>query len=219
MVVIMLLKFSAFVVALILSLAGTLAQATVLDFEDLAAGGDAFIPLGSYSAAGFTITSSGGNNSAFGSVPSGRGTFYAGSASLFTGNLGSFTYLSEKDGAAFNLVSIDLAAMFRSNESSSTTVRFIGNLAGGDTVIQDFVRPSDLSFSTFNFIGFDNLVSVSWAQGLSDVEQHQFDNIVLSTPAVIPEPAPLLLLGLGLAGLAFSRRNWRSIVPAVRAAC
>lgn len=207
MVAIMLSKFSAFAVALVLSLAGTLAQATVLDFEELPSEGNFLVPVPAYSAQGFTLTSNGSQAPAFGLVPTGMSGLFLGSTGLLLGNPGAAITLSRDDNAAFNLDSMQLAPPPElSEESPDLKLLFIGKLLDGGKIFKHFTVTKDFHLQTLDFTGFDNLVSVSWKEISVTGSMYHFDNIVLGTPAAIPEPAPLLLLGLGLAGLAFSRR-------------
>jgi hypothetical protein len=111
-------------------------------------------------------------------------------------------------------VSIDLARNFEFDPAA--TVTFTGSLEGGGTIVQSFTTGASdpLDFETFDFTGFENLTSVTWAQGASGL--HQFSEIQLVNLATpIPEPTALMLFGAGLTGLgALRRRHGRSKAPA-----
>src|SRR4030095_2948727 len=122
---------------------------------------------------------------------------YAGSAGLHERISNGLLTLNRVDGAAFNLLTIDLSILHPNG--ASPPVVFVGTLLGGGTVTQTFT-PTLFGFHTFTFTGsFSNLVSVSWRQGTDEFNAHQFDNIVVTSAASpTPEPSAMLLLGTGL---------------------
>lgn len=83
-------------------------------------------------------------------------------------------------------------------------VTFRGTLSGGGTVSQTFTVDSFLTLKTFHFSGFTGVVEVRWFQGGGppDAPPHQFDNVTLAEPTVVPAPPGIVLLGSGLALLA-----------------
>lgn len=142
---------------------------------------------------------------------------YPGSTALFNESREGVTELVRSNGHSFNLNSIDLAELngniLPSGRDPFTSVTFVGFFAGGGSIAQTFTLDqyfvtNDLSsFQTISFLGFTNLVKVSWIQ---QADYHQFDNIVVTASggwwkggghASVPQPATMLLGGSGMDGL------------------
>ena len=187
--------------------------ATVLDFNDVSPG--TLTVFSPYQSQGFTLVSSSGGW-VFNSPDTGNGfpqtvgsnPFYAGENALAAFAPGTIA-LTQTDGAAFSLLSIDLARDFAFDPAP--TVTFTGTLVGGGSVTETFsvTTPSGEpgSFETFSFTGFTDLASVSWDQPDVAAGLHQFSDIRLS--AAIPEPSSLILATVGALGclLLVWRRN------------
>ncbi|MGC8495227.1 MAG: PEP-CTERM sorting domain-containing protein, partial [Syntrophobacteraceae bacterium] len=80
-------------------------------------------------------------------------------------------------------------------------VTFTGTKQGGETVA-DTVTMTSNSPTTYNISNLDDIVSVSWVQG---VNVAQYNGITVSSS--VPEPCTMLLLGLGLFGIAALRKR------------
>jgi hypothetical protein len=173
-------------------------SAVVIDFESLATSGSGATGVGiTFTEDGFTFTT---NAQQFGSVQTGSPNF-AGSTGLFNNGAGATTTLTKSGGGSFDLTAISLSELILAQNPASVT--FTGITAVPTTVIQTF-NVSNFGFLPFVFIGFDDVVSVSWLQGPTNF--HQFDNLFidqpLPAPGTVPEPTAALLLAGGLGAMA-----------------
>jgi len=157
----------------------------IADFESLT-GSDLVRRSAPYAEDGFELTTEWENTGTnpgedkFSSVHDGS-EFYSGSVSLITHFSDDFPILMKQGGESFDLVSIDLDSLFLGNAN----VEFTGIKAGGGTVVQSFVTDSNRnSMETFTFLGFDDLLSVSWVN-LESATLHHFDNIVVKVSGAI----------------------------------
>jgi hypothetical protein len=139
--------------------------------------------------------------------------YYAGQAnSSYAGSAGLHVRLSagtittvESLGGLFDATSIDLS--FLEPTGTSPPVTFTGTYSGGGTTNQTLTINS-FGFSPFAFdSSFKNLVSLSWTQGTSPSNGHQFDNLVLQQHGQVPEPASMAVWGCLLGLTVFG--GWR----------
>jgi hypothetical protein len=179
------------------------AGATMVDFEDVAVASGSFTNESDVTSNGFTFNTA---------------TNHSHLANNFTGVDNGGTYLGIDDAAgpnptimfeglngdSFNLRTVDLAEW--NTSASATSVELTGFYAAGGTVSETVVF--DQVYGAFQ------TEVLNWA-GLSQVQFEGFgpsgnyyaiDNLDLS---VVPEPASMTLLGLGLAGVAVRRRRKR----------
>lgn len=174
------------------------AETVTIDFESLTS--PDLVYKSTYTEDGYRFISSKSDPEAFLSWQTGS-PYYSGTA--FANNfMGETTTLSKLDGELFNFNSIDLAGVYLNDFFiPGSILKFNGLLVGGSTVSQDVKINNPGVFTTFKLEGFSNLVSVSWTQGSTAMQNaHQFDNLVLSA-APVPEPSTWILMAVGLIGM------------------
>ena len=201
------LASAVFVLFLTVVAAGR-AYAVVIDFEALAHAGTGQQALPGtgkfYSEKGFNFVSSAPtfNMATWGSASDN----YLGSTALWNGDgtgITGITTLTRASGGAFDLDSIDIGELFIAN-GGAPSVTFNAVFAGGGTISASFSTDGFRStgnldsFQTFDFIGFNDIVSVSWLQVAPFI---QFDNVTIDSAAAISEPGTLIPFAAGLIGL------------------
>lgn len=173
-------------------ISGVAANATVLTFDEFNGANVTYV--GTYDSNGFRIT--GGTISGIGSAYS--SVFATGA--LFDNSPDGAITLRRIDGGAFSLDSIDMTRF--PGYSGGAPINMLAFDASDVQVDSaSFVLPDSTAFNHYD-IGFANVYKVTWTQAFA---YHAFDNITLD--ASVPEPATLMLVGLGLAGIGAARRR------------
>lgn len=159
-----------------------------------------------YSTQGFTFNSNGSGFTAY----TGTGSLGDGETSLYDGRAATTT-LTQDNGQTFSFNAIDIGPIFGNTFANNYDGPnlFTGTRADGTMVTATATTNSPSGhFQTFDFTGFTDLKSLTFASSTSGNSIPQFDNIVLSSPAAVPEASTTvslgLLLALGLGGLAVS---------------
>ncbi|MCA9209259.1 MAG: hypothetical protein KDA55_12925, partial [Planctomycetales bacterium] len=205
----------AFCIVVFLTLTAP-ARAVVIDFQSLetAINGQSVVnpSTKTYTEKGFTFSSSSTqfNLAVWGTLHAN----YLGSTALWNGDgtgVSGITTLTKVGGGAFDLLSIDLGEL-RMDLSflGGASVTFNAIFQGGGAISQTFnldgtmITNNTSSFETFNFSGFNKVVSVSWLQVSP---YHQFDNVTIRTVSPVPIPAifPIFAAVMGLFGFV----GWR----------
>jgi hypothetical protein len=151
---------------------------------------------------------------------------FTGSTAMFNNSREANTELRQVGGGAFDLVSIDLAALHPGindvpmhDPSTFVSVTFVANTGHSQTfdvgygsdgpwIYDDFweayFAEGPPPVTTFNFdSGFIGVTSVAWLQ--NDGSSHQFDNIMITN--AVPIPAAFWLFASGLAFIGWKKRS------------
>ncbi len=188
---------------LALACAAVASQATVIDFENLVNDGpNGFTPYSNVVfSGGFAFASEGQRFAAWNASDGGQN--YTGSTALFADGPNSTITMSRVGGGAFTLSSMQLANLFTGTTSMPLT--FTGTKVGGGTVTNEFTFDGSDALQTDTFVGFTDLLTVSWVQGADFGNPHQFDNIDVTPLSTAAVPGPMAALPFAL--MALKRRK------------
>ena len=166
------------------------------------------LPSGSFTGPltinGFTLTPQLGGSS-IPTIINDGGTYVLGSTdSVFAG--GADTFLTKNDGGTFSILSVQVAAL---NGDSGNFALGIGVVGGsGKTYGSRFGSPLTPALQTFDTSTFIQNAKTVDLDPVNTGDGDVIGNIVISyTTTAVPEPASLLVVGLGVAGLFFGRRS------------
>jgi len=209
------LKFVGPIGALIFALALPLqAEAAVMTFEGVVSSSTYQVPATPYSEAGFILTnlqgSSSGTDGIFGSSYDATHTTNGSAVFFWCANCLAFGLpvieLTAVGSSSFSLLSLD-AAFLENDRPHSQSIVAVGNLAGGGTVTQTL--DLSLTWTTFNFSGFNSLSSVDFYaefSGSGTVPNPAIDNVALAVPWRSSIWAELILGFAGVGYMAYRRK-------------
>lgn len=206
------LRSSALAMSLAVAVMPVAAQNSIANFNTLTDGGlGVRLVANCYVEANLRFTVVGdpcGTFDSFATWGPTESAFYTGSPALFNNSsTGTAVDITGANGSAFSFFSIGLAP-YLGLFGGSTTVSFVGTVFGGGTVSRVITLPGATNtMSNFTFNNFSNLSSLRLTVTSPAFDPYvQFDNVSVS---VVPEPASVVLMAVGLLALGVCARRRR----------
>jgi len=191
-------------IAASVSLFSAVANAGLIDFQDVSSGSCQFYD-NQITSQGFTISDDGSSLGAEGLWMCNAGVIGNNTTqALVSANGPSFFHLEEANGDLFSLDSFYAGARFN---TAATGIDITGLTNTGD------ILSTSVSFTAYDWDMFSldstwtNLVNVEFNVVGAGNAQFLLDDIAVNQISDVPEPASLALLGLGLAGFSLSRKK------------
>jgi hypothetical protein len=193
------------IVGTLFTLVGSIAHATIIDFESIPQGNCAY--LGSQiSTEGFTFRDTSGG----GLFSCNAGIIHNGTSSaLIAANRTSSLTMFEQFGEVFDLSWFEAGS--RTDFRRALGLVVTGTKADS-SIIKEVINFSAFSFDRFSLTGdFSNLISVNFL-AIGEISSPEFliDNIAVNESVRVPEPSVFVLFGFGLVGLGLSRKMKKS---------
>lgn len=186
------------VVASAMILSSAAASATVLDMEGIAPAYGLSYEGGTRTFSGFDFYTSHGHF-----VDSSVSSYAINGSDWYLHDNSSAIVITKSGGGSFSAQSLDATEW---QGGFGTSILVTGYFGGGGSVTQSFTTDTNSkAFQTFSLLSsFANLTQLNIS---SQYGSMGYDNITLDGATSVPAPAPIALLGLGLIGLVFGRRN------------
>ena len=192
------------------------ADAARITFDDIDLGGADHVRAISFASGAFAFAGTNNETMVYGAatVCAGGCTYngtqslriYNGYDSAYAGIVPHSVVMTRTDGAAFDLVSLDMTGFFAGfDEDPTYQMALTGAQSSGPDVTQSFAVPSGGAFTTILTPGFTSVTSVTFQ---SNVYSVALDDIVVAQVGAVPLPATglMLIAPLMIGGWAARRR-------------